>query len=89
MGLGSVNTRTAQRQDRGRIGATVPRRDRRSNTDRQGRELRLRNPDGLPYGVCPMCSQRSSVKFLRAGVRTWHCEHGNCGYDDDTNGPLN
>jgi ribosomal protein L37AE/L43A len=87
MSLGAVNTRTAQRRDSGHLGVTVPRRHRKSSTDRQGRDLSKRNANGRPFMVCPMCSQRASVKYRISGVQTWKCE--SCNYMDDENGPLN
>ena len=87
MTLGAVNTRTAQRRAGGHRGVTVPRRLRKSSTDRQGRDLGKRNVNGRAYLVCPMCSQRASVKARISGVQTWKCE--DCGYRDDENGPLN
>ena len=87
MSLGAVNTRTAQRRGQGYRGSAVLRRDRRSSTDRQGRELGKRDANGRPYLVCPMCSNRASVKARISGVQTWKCDH--CGYRDDEHGPLN
>ena len=85
--LGTHNTRTAQRHERGVRTGSVSRRDKRSTTDRHGRELRKRDPSGRIYQVCPMCSARASIQTRIKGVRTWKCS--NCGYRDDTNGPLN
>ena len=85
--LGAVHTRTSGRHAGGLRTRTVPRGQRKSRFDRQGRETGLKNPAGRPYGVCPMCSERSSVRYRLSGVRTWRCE--SCGYHDDENGPLN
>ena len=89
MTLGAVHARTARRHAAGARTRTLPRHEKGSRFDREGRELGLRNAEGRPYSVCTMCGRRSMVKYIIRGVRTWHCEHGSCGYHDDANGPLN
>lgn len=84
MDLGRVNSRTRTRY--ASQGARGPLK-KSSRTDRWGRELGLRNPEGKPYEPCPMCEKRSAVRTRIDGDTIWRCE--SCGYvDSDTYGAL-
>lgn len=87
MVLGRVNQATADRYAVSPGERFTRRGDRDKRYDRHGREVGLRNPEGRPYSVCVMCSERSMVRGSVKGVRTWKCER--CGYRDDEHGPLN
>lgn len=89
MTLGKVNQRTAERHAQAPVQRHTRRGQRDKRYDRQGREVGLRNPEGRRYSVCVMCSERSMVRTIVSGVKTWSCENGDCGYSDDENGPLN
>ena len=88
MDLGRRNQRTAVRHAVGAHSRSVPKRERRARFDRQGREMRLKNPDGIPYEACPMCGQRSMVQ-VPGRAREWQCENGHCGYRDNELQSLN
>jgi ribosomal protein L37AE/L43A len=52
--------------------------------DSQGRPYG-KNKDGVAYTVCPMCSQRLSVRYPNQDF--WSCE--GCGYKDNEIQALN
>ena len=87
--LGTANRRTARTYEvRGAV--AVPRRERRSDTDRYGRRLNLRNAEGYGYEPCVMCEKRSMVRH-KYGCRKFTGDHHcceRCGYADTDLKPL-